>query len=267
MSSLKQGDIEYNIQELLATPGGRLLFSIQELLRARARVLAGLFILALLVGFPLAGDAIKWLVSEDTGLRPQGDTEIIVLHPMELILLKVKLAAYFATIFTLLILTIDAGRLLASSEPLRARLTELELGVPRPNLLAAGAGISSVGLATTGFFYSFEFLIPFLLDYLAQDAAAANLDKQWTLSNFIGFISAMMFASAVGFQVPVFVTVALRTGVLERSQLTHYRRHLWFSAVVLGALLSPPDPVSLLLVALPMIILFEISVLADRVFS
>lgn len=259
--------LESNVHELLASPGGRLIYSIQQLLRARARVLAVLFVILMLAGFPLAGEMIEWLVSEETGLRPAGDTEIIILHPVELILLKLKLSVYFALIITSLVLTADAGRLLAGSEPLRQRLAELDLDLPRPNLLAAGAAVSSLSLILAGLFYSFEFLIPFLLEYLAQDAAAANLTTQWTLSNFVGFISAMMFASAIGFQVPVFVTVALRTGVLERAQLSAHRRHLWFAAVVLGAVLSPPDPVSLLLVALPMVILFELSMLFDRVLS
>ena len=267
MSGLAERDLEANLAELLESPGGRLLFSMQVLFRSRARLLAAVFIITIFAGFPLAGELIEWLVSEETGLRPAGDTEIIVLHPVELIMLKVNLSVYLAVIITLFVLTIESARLLSASEALSERLAELELNVPRPNLLAVGAGISSVALAAIGLFYSLEFLIPFLLDYLAQDAEAANLATQWTLSNFIGFITTMMFASAIGFQVPVFVTLALRTGVLERSQLTRYRRHLWFAAVVLGAVLSPPDPMSLLLVALPMIILFELSMLIDRILA
>jgi Sec-independent protein secretion pathway component TatC len=47
--------------------------------------------------------------------------------------------------------------------------------------------------------------------------------------------------------------------------LTHYRRHLWFTSIVVAAMLSPPDPLSLALIAAPMIVLFEAALLIDAI--
>jgi len=55
----------------------------------------------------------------------------------------------------------------------------------------------------------------------------------------------------------------LRGGLVEREMLTQYRRHLWFASIVAAAVLSPPDPLSLALVAAPMIILFELALVVD----
>ncbi len=157
------------------------------------------------------------------------------------------------------------ARLLAKSETFKERMKEADLKLPNPNLLAIIIAISSVILMSLGTFYAIEYLVPFLLDYLAKDAAAADLSTQWTLTNFSGFISSLVFASALGFQVPIVVLLLLKFEIVGKSDLTKYRRHIWFSSVILGAFLSPPDPLSLLLVAAPMIILFEFSLLLHKV--
>ena len=84
-------------------------------------------------------------------------------------------------------------------------------------------------------------------------------------AGYVGFIINLALASAIGFQSPVLTTLALRTGLAERQTLTTYRRHIWFSAFVMGAMLSPPDPLSLFLVAMPVIVLFELAVGVDRI--
>jgi len=93
------------------------------------------------------------------------------------------------------------------------------------------------------------------------------LDTTWRLSSFIGFILNLCFAGLIAFQTPLVTLVLIRSGAVERAVISSHRRHVWFSAVVLGALLSPPDPLSMLLVAAPMLILFELALLFDRMLS
>jgi len=256
--------LESNIEELLSSPGGKILHEASMLMRKRARFLAIIFVVVIMLGYPLAGEFISWLVSVDTGFTPSSNTEIIVLHPVELILLKVRISVYLGIIVTSTIFAVEMARLMAKSEVIKERMNEAEIKLPNPNLLAVTTALTSVGLIFLGSYYSIEYLVPFLLDYLAADAAAAELSTQWTLTNFIGFISSLIFASAIGFQVPLIVFLLLKFEIINRSELTKYRRHLWFVAIILAAFLSPPDPVSLFLVAAPMIILFELSLLLHR---
>ena len=104
-----------------------------------------------------------------------------------------------------------------------------------------------------------------LLEYLTNDAQQAGLSTEWRLSGYAGFIINLALASAIGFQAPVLTTVALRMGFVDRKSLVMYRRHIWFSAFVMGALLSPPDPLSLFLVAMPVIVFFELALALDRI--
>ena len=258
-------DLESNIEELLSSPGGKILHEMSQLMRKRARFFAVFFVLIFTIGYPLAGEFIAWLVSEETGFRPANITDVIVLHPVELILLKVRISVYLSIMLTGIIFSVEMARLLAKSDTFRERMKEADLKLPNPNLLAIIIAISSLALMFLGVFYAIEYLVPFLLDYLAKDAASADLSTQWTLTNFSGFISSLVFASALGFQVPIIVILLLKFEIFEKSDLTKYRRHIWFSSVILGAFLSPPDPLSLLLVAAPMIVLFECSLLLYRV--
>ena len=70
-------------------------------------------------------------------------------------------------------------------------------------------------------------------------------------------------ASIIGFQSPVATLLILRLGIFSRNQLKGYRKHIWFTSFILGAFLSPPDPLSLFLVALPVVVLFEIALILD----
>ena len=264
MVELMVEHLESNLEDLLASPGGKILHEISAIMRKRARIFAFLFVVIFSIGYPLAGEFIAWLVSEDTGFRPSSTTDVIVLHPVELILLKVRMSVYLAIMCTGTMFSVEMARMLSKNNTVKERMKEAEIRLPNPNVLAIVTAFFSILLMAVGILYAINYLIPFLLDYLAKDAAAADLSTQWTLTNFSGFISSLIFASALGFQVPVIVLLLLKFEVVQKSDLTRYRRHIWFSSVVLGAFLSPPDPLSLLLVAAPMIILFELSLLLHR---
>jgi sec-independent protein translocase protein TatC len=53
--------------------------------------------------------------------------------------------------------------------------------------------------------------------------------------------------------------------IVDRATVRSYRRHIWFGAFLLGAFLSPPDPLSLFLVAMPVVILFEVALMIDAI--
>ena len=107
---------------------------------------------------------------------------------------------------------------------------------------------------------------PTLLDYLSQDASTAGLSSTWRLQSWIGFITGLYFSSIVGFQIPLLTILLLRSGVIDRAVIFENRRALWFISLLFGAIVSPPDPLSLFLVGGPMLILLELSLIFDRIF-
>ena len=251
----------FEIEDLMDAPRMRLFRRLGLHLRTRVRLFSILFVAGFVGGYPLAGGALEWMIAQPK-LIPD-DTTIIILQPLELILLRLQIAGYLGITLVVMALISDAARLARQAKlPEDTELPEL----PKGALFRGFAALSlSLGLAVLGLIYAWDILIPFLLEYLQDDAAAAGLESTWHLQAWIGFLLSLALGSALAFQVPLVVLVVLRGNLVERAMLTHYRRHLWFASIVFGAMISPPDPLSLGLIAAPMILLFEVALLIDAI--
>ena len=120
-----------------------------------------------------------------------------------------------------------------------------------------------MALACIGAIYSHEVLVPLLLEYLSEDASSANLSSTWQLQSWVGFVSGLYFASIFGFQVPIVILLLLRYGVVSNDGIKRNRGVLWFLGMSFGAFLSPPDPLSMFLVAGPILVLIELALILD----
>jgi sec-independent protein translocase protein TatC len=252
------------VKGLIDSPGGVLVSDISLYLKSRIKLLVGIFIIAVTAGFSLTKSVIKWLIEPE---RLPLDVNIIVTSPIEFILLQFQISVSFGIVIIGLFLMIEALRKGVNNDAIRMRLAELELKPPKFSL----AFITTIGFtivfALAGLLYSWEFLTPMILQYLTEDAQTAGLSTEWRLSGYVGFIVNLALACVIGFQSPVITLLVLRLGVVTRSQISQFRKHIWFTAFVLGAFLSPPDPLSLFLVAMPVVILFEFAMLIDSIFK
>ncbi|MDP7659190.1 MAG: twin-arginine translocase subunit TatC [Candidatus Thalassarchaeaceae archaeon] len=229
-------------------------------LRGRFQLLVSMFLIGFIVGYPMAEYAIEWLLDAE-GYRPVG-VEIIVLQPMEIILLKLRIASQIGIAILLITLISDLAwngrRIIAEGK----RVVTENSGGSFARFL--GSLLVMILLGGLGLFYAHVILVPFLLDYLAADAGAAGLDSTWQLRSWIGFILGLYFGSALSFQVPLVAVMLVRTSVVSRSAFTDNRGFLWFAAFAIGAFLSPPDPLSMFLVGGPMLVLLELALLIER---
>jgi sec-independent protein translocase protein TatC len=254
-----------DLEDLLQSEQGELLNSAGDYFRARLKRWALTFFLGMIVGYPLSGIALTWLLTQ-ASLVPN-DVSIVVLQPLEVVILQLRLAAHFAVALVVLTVTFEAAFLAAKSEEVRTHLKGVELSNFSSFSSVILAVLCAIGLGAAGIWYVIDFLLPLLLEYLQQDAADIGATTTWQLSAWIGFIAGLCLGAAIGFQVPLVTLIALRGGLVEREMLTNYRRHFWFAGFCVGAMLSPPDPLSMLLVAGPMLILFELALILDRFIS
>ncbi len=248
------------VDELFDSPGGEILASLRTYLRMRIKMLAVVFGIGFIATFPLTKRFISWLI--DPARLPE-NVDIIVISPVEFILLQVQLAAQVGLVCMVIVLVADGGWRASKNLAVRQRLAELKVQSPRPNSTLVLTFFFAFLLLMSGVAYAWNWLIPMLLEYLSNDAQAAGLSTEWRLTSYTGFISNLAVASGIGFQAPLVTTLILRMKIVRRTTVRSYRRHIWFSAFLLGALLSPPDPLSLFLVAMPVIILFEAALILD----
>ena len=234
-----------------------------EHMRRRVYMLGAIFLTGFVGGYPAATEIIEWLIGNEKYL-PEG-VHIIILQPMEAVLLRLRIAVNIGIACVVLAILIDFGwngrRIL--SEAYRKKFVPTGGGVG--GLLFVLLGMTT--LAAAGAAYSDGILIPMLLEYLSKDAAASGLESTWQLQAWIGFIVGLFFASVVGFQVPLAVLLMLRYDIIERTSIANNREILWFSALAFGALLSPPDPLSLFLVGGPVLALLEAALILDKLTS
>lgn len=248
------------VDELFDSPGGEIIAAFRTYLRNRVKMLAVVFALGFMATFPLTKNFISWLI--DPNRLPE-NVDIIVITPVEFILLQVRLAAHVGLICMVIVFLAEGSWRASKSLAVRQRLRELKVQSPRPNRTLIVTLFFAVLMATCGVYYAWNWLIPMLLEYLTTDAQSAGLSTEWRLTSYTGFIANLAVASAIGFQAPLATLLILRTEIVSRATVRSYRRHIWFCAFLLGAFLSPPDPLSLFLVAMPVILLFEIALILD----
>jgi len=85
------------------------------------------------------------------------------------------------------------------------------------------------------------------------------------LGQYISFVAALTLGTLIAFQLPVVMMVLGWTGMVDPAWLARYRRHALLIALVLGMLLTPADPLSMIALAVPLYILFEFGMLVMRV--
>ena len=235
--------------------GGEKLQGIIAHLDYRRRFYFSIFALSFFAGYPAAEMIIEWLLESD-GFVPEG-VELIILQPLEVVLLQLRIASQIA-------IGITVGAVILDLSWVGSRGLDGESSINNETLSRVIVSIIMIIiLGILGLAYAHEILIPFLLDYLAEDSASSGLQSTWQLQSWVGFVTGLYFSSLVGFQVPVVVFVMLRSRVIDKSLIVENRGLIWFAALFIGALISPPDPLSLFLVGGPMLILLEMALVFD----
>ena len=232
-------------------------------LKGRITLLIGIFIFGLALGYPLSGDAISWLLQAN-GYLPEG-VELIIIQPMEVILLRLRIATQIgiALVFTMIIVDLswNGSKIISKSNKNKIKDNTSKI----TNLFLVS--LSSIGLGIIGGIYAHNILIPMLLDFLANDASNVGLTNTWQLQSWLGFVIGLFFGSVMSFQTPLVTLLLLRTKIISRNSLIENRGIIWFVALLVGAILSPPDPISMFLVGGPIVLLLEVALMIDKIFT
>ena len=87
-----------------------------------------------------------------------------------------------------------------------------------------------------------------------------DMTSQWAVDEYIGFVLRLSMGFGIGFEMPVLTLFLAKAGVLTAARMRHIRRYAIVAIFILGAIFTPPDPVSQMLMALPLLLLYEISI-------
>lgn len=113
-----------------------------------------------------------------------------------------------------------------------------------------------------GVVISYLIIIPLMLNFFSGYQVSADVPNMFSLSSYISIFTSMALTFGIVFEFPILTILLSSLGLLHRASMKQYRRHAVCAIVVLAAVITPSgDPFSLAIVAVPLYLLYELSVL------
>ena len=106
----------------------------------------------------------------------------------------------------------------------------------------------------------YYFMVPQTLQAFIRGSRWFGIEPRWTIDSYISFVTQFMVMCGLTFEIPLVLVILVRIGVLSSKTVRKSRKILIFVAFVISSLLAPPDPMSMILMAVPLIVLFEIAI-------
>ena len=110
-----------------------------------------------------------------------------------------------------------------------------------------------------GLVFAYTIIIPFSLDFFTS-VGMTGIQNNFSINYYFNFITWLMIGSGLIFELPVLVFILSIIGLFTPTFMRHYRRHALIVILILSAFITPPDPISLLLMSIPLMALYEISI-------
>ncbi|KLD77930.1 twin-arginine translocase subunit TatC [Xanthomonas hyacinthi] len=223
---------------------------IEHLVELRARLMRALIGLAVVVValLPFSKRIYTWLAAPMLAQLPLGQS-VIATHPAGAVLAPIKLTFFLGVFIAVPWLLYQAWAFVAPGLYQR----EKRLALP---LLASAVLLFYVGCAFAYFLVLpavFHFLTTFKPDIIQLTPDAGS---------YLDFVLAIFFAFGASFELPVALVILALLGWVTPQQLREGRGYAVVGIFVLAAVLTPPDVVSQLMLALPMCLLYEIGIIA-----
>jgi sec-independent protein translocase protein TatC len=123
---------------------------------------------------------------------------------------------------------------------------------------------SSVLLFFVGVLFGYFTLVPYGLFFLNSTVTLEAFRVEFRASDYFTFLSSMCLGLGVVFQLPILMNALTRVGLVQVESLAKFRGYFALIAFVVGAILTPPDPFTQSMMAIPMILLYELGILTSR---
>lgn len=126
---------------------------------------------------------------------------------------------------------------------------------------ASGAVAIMSGLFLLGVLFGYYLIVPFSIDFLGSYSVSKDITNQINILSYISSVTSIVIAGGVSFELPVIVYFLSKVGLLTPKFLRKYRKHSYVVLLIIAAIITPPDVLSQMIVTIPLVILFEISIL------
>ncbi len=115
-----------------------------------------------------------------------------------------------------------------------------------------------------GILFAYFVLIPFSLNFFTS-MGYGDVQNNISINYYFSFITWLMLGAGIIFEMPIVSFILTGVGILTPKFLRTYRRHAIVGIMILSAFITPPDPISMLIMTFPLMILYEISILVSAI--
>ncbi|SJZ57382.1 twin-arginine translocase subunit TatC [Selenihalanaerobacter shriftii] len=214
-------------------------------LRKRLIIAIGVLIVASIGSYIYSSQIIEILTN------PVGK-ELVYLSPPEAFFTQVKVSFFAGFLISLPIILYNIWRFILPGLEDNEKNYLLIL-VPLSYLFFVG------GVAF-GFFVVIPFGIKFFLGF-----TSANLEAMFSLSKYISFIVSILIPFGLVFELPLLITLLVKMNLITSKFLTDNRKYVIVATFLFAAILTPPDIISQTMMALPLIVLYEGSIIVAKI--
>ncbi len=130
--------------------------------------------------------------------------------------------------------------------------------------LSRGAVFFVTLLFLTGVAFGYYVVTPLSVNFLANFILASYVENIFDITSYVSTLIMIVLASGILFQLPIVVYFLTKAGIVTPESLRKYRRHAYVVILIISAIITPPDVFSQILISIPVVFLYEMSILISK---
>ena len=116
-----------------------------------------------------------------------------------------------------------------------------------------------------GVIFGYYIVSPLSINFLGSYTVSGEVDNQIDIGSYIGLVRASVLASGLVFELPIIIYFLTKIGLVTPEFLKKYRKYALVMVLILSAIITPPDIASQIIVAIPILILYQVSIYISKV--
>ena len=116
-----------------------------------------------------------------------------------------------------------------------------------------------------GVIFGYYIVSPLSINFLGSYNVSGEVDNQIDLGSYIGLVRASVLASGLVFELPIIIYFLTKIGLVTPEFLKKYRKYALVMVLILSAIITPPDIASQIIVAIPILILYQVSIYISKI--